>query len=148
MGYMPSAWGGRGEALAAVAGALTGLLFVALSVKGAALSQSRPLASRAAQTLVLFMTSVIIALMLVAPQPATAVGAELLALVLADTDRRSEPHRRCRQRLALPRPPGRLAWCPALGPECRGGLTSPADGRWPLSLVDDEGRAMGDLVVQ
>jgi hypothetical protein len=67
MGYVASVWGGFGEALAAVAGALTGLLFVALSVKGAALSQSRALASRAAHTLVLFMTSVMIALTLVAP---------------------------------------------------------------------------------
>jgi hypothetical protein len=82
MGYVPSAWGGFAEALAAVSGALTGLLFVALSVKGTALAQSRSLASRAAQTLVLFMTSVMIAIMLVAPQPATAVGAELLALAV------------------------------------------------------------------
>jgi hypothetical protein len=80
MGYLPAAWGSFGEALAAVAGALTGLLFVALSVKGTALSKSRPLTSRAAQTLVLFMTSVMIAVMLVAPQPATAIGSELLAL--------------------------------------------------------------------
>ncbi len=80
MGYVPAAWGSFGEALAAVGGALTGLLFVALSVKGTALSKSRALASRAAQTLVLFMTSVMIAVVLVAPQPATAVGSELLAL--------------------------------------------------------------------
>ena len=33
VGYMASMWLGFGEALAAVAGALTGLLFVALSVK-------------------------------------------------------------------------------------------------------------------
>ena len=54
--------------------ALTGLLFVALSVKGDVLSASRSLSSRAAQTLVLFMTSVLIALLLVAPQRAAAVG--------------------------------------------------------------------------
>jgi hypothetical protein len=82
MGYMPAAWDSFGEVLGAVAGALTGLLFVALSVKGTALSASRALASRAAQTLVLFMTSVLIAVALVAPQPATAVGAELLALAV------------------------------------------------------------------
>jgi hypothetical protein len=95
MGYVPAAWDSFGEVLAAVAGALTGLLFVALSVKGNALSESRVLTSRAAQTLVLFMTSVMIAVMLVAPQPATAVGAELLALavfvgaVLFTLDRRA-----------------------------------------------------------
>jgi hypothetical protein len=46
------------------------------------LAASRRLASRAAQTLVLFMTSVLIAVLLVAPQPAAAVGAELLAVAV------------------------------------------------------------------
>ena len=87
MGYATSMWVGFGEALAAVAGTLTGLLFVAVSVKGDALSASRSLRSRAAQTLVLFITSVLIALFLVAPQPPAALGWELLALavVLAAT---------------------------------------------------------------
>ena len=80
MGYTTAPWAGFGEALAAVAGALTGLLFVALSVKGDVLAASRSLTSRAAQTLVLFMTSVLIAVLLVAPQPAAALGAELLAV--------------------------------------------------------------------
>ena len=80
MGYTTAMWLGFGEALAAVAGALTGLLFVALSVKGDALAASRSLRSRAAQTLVLFMTSVLIAVVLVAPQPRAALGAELLAV--------------------------------------------------------------------
>jgi hypothetical protein len=53
MGYTPTAWAGFGGALAVVAGALTGLLFVARSVKGTALSKSAPLRFRAAQTLVL-----------------------------------------------------------------------------------------------
>jgi uncharacterized membrane protein len=82
MGYTPTAWAGFGGALAAVVGALTGLLFVALSVKGTALSKSAPLRFRAAQTLVLFMTSVMIAVVLAAPQPATAVGWQLLALAV------------------------------------------------------------------
>jgi hypothetical protein len=69
-----------GEALAAAAGALTGLLFVALSVRSDAVSASRSLSSRAAQTLVLFMTSVLVAVVLVAPQPSAALGAELLAV--------------------------------------------------------------------
>ena len=67
MGYAPAAWATFGGAVAAVAGALTGLLFVALSDKGTALSESPALSSRAAQTLVLFMTSVLIAVVLVAP---------------------------------------------------------------------------------
>ena len=80
MGYTTAAWAGFGEALAAVAGALTGLLFVALSVKSEVLAASRSLSSRAAQTLVLFMTSVLIAVFLVASQPAAALGWELLAV--------------------------------------------------------------------
>jgi len=63
-----------------VAGALTGLLFVAVSVKSDVLAASRSLTSRAAQTLVLFTTSVLIAVLLVAPQPPAALGSELLAL--------------------------------------------------------------------
>jgi hypothetical protein len=41
MGYVPAAWATFAGAVAAVAGALTGLLFVALSVKGN-VSSSRP----------------------------------------------------------------------------------------------------------
>ena len=74
MGYATAAWLSFGGALAAVAGALTGLLFVALPVKGDALAASRSLRSRAAQTLVLFMISVLIAVLLVAPQPPGALG--------------------------------------------------------------------------
>lgn len=97
MGYTTAPWIGFGEALAAVAGALTGLLFVALSVKGDALAASRGLSSRAAQTLVLFMTSVLIAVLLVAPQPAAALGAELVAVAVVSgaclliLDRRAGP---------------------------------------------------------
>jgi hypothetical protein len=83
MGYTTTAWLSFGEALAAVAGALTGLLFVALSVRSDAISASRGLSSRAAQTLVLFMTSVLVAVVLVAPQPSAALGSELLAVALA-----------------------------------------------------------------
>jgi hypothetical protein len=82
VGYTTTAWLGFGEALAAVAGALTGLLFVALSVRSAAVAASRSVNSRAAQTLVLFMTSVLTAVLLVAPQPPAAFGSELLALAV------------------------------------------------------------------
>jgi len=82
VGYTATAWLSFGEALAAVAGALTGLLFVALSVRSNAVSASRSISSRAAQTLVLFMTSVLVAVLLVAPQPSAALGAELLGVAL------------------------------------------------------------------
>lgn len=62
MGYTTALWHSFGEALAAVAGALMGLLFVAVSVKSDVLAASVSLRSRAAQTLVLFGTSVFIAL--------------------------------------------------------------------------------------
>jgi uncharacterized membrane protein len=83
VGYTTAVWLGFGGALAAVSGALTGLLFVALSVKGEALAASRSLQFRAAQTLVLFMISVLTAVLLVAPQPPGALGAGLLAVAVA-----------------------------------------------------------------
>jgi hypothetical protein len=78
--YGTAAWLSFGEALAAVSGALTGLLFVAVSVKSHVLDASVALRSRAAQTLVLFTISVFVAILLVTPQPSAALGWELLAL--------------------------------------------------------------------
>jgi hypothetical protein len=78
MGYAAGAWRDFAVTTGTLAGALTGLLFVAVSLRSAALARSRSLASRAAQTLVLFVTPAIGALVLTAPQPGTAIGAELL----------------------------------------------------------------------
>jgi hypothetical protein len=80
VGYLPGMWRDFGVTVAGLAGALTGLLFVAVSLKSETLARSRSLRSRAAQTLVLFMTAAIAAILLVAPQPRFALSAELLAL--------------------------------------------------------------------
>ena len=79
MGYQPELWHDFGVTVGGLAGALTGLLFVAVSIKSDTLAKSRSLASRAAQTLVLFITPALGALVLVAPQPG-ALGGELIAL--------------------------------------------------------------------
>jgi hypothetical protein len=76
-------WHDFGVTIGGLAGALTGLLFVAVSIKSDTLAKSRSLRSRAAQTLVLFMTSVLAAIFLVAPQPDGALGGELIALAAA-----------------------------------------------------------------
>jgi hypothetical protein len=57
VGYLPEMWHDFGVTVGGLAGALTGLLFVAVSIKSDTLAKSRSLSSRAAQTLVLFMTS-------------------------------------------------------------------------------------------
>ena|SRR5256885_7026978 len=47
MGYLPEMWHDFGVAVAGLAGALTGLLFVAVSIKSDVLGRSRSLAFRA-----------------------------------------------------------------------------------------------------
>ena len=80
VGYLPGMWHDFGVTIGSLAGALTGLLFVAVSIKSDTLAKSVSLRSRAAQTLVLFMTSALAAIILVAPQPGDALGGELVAL--------------------------------------------------------------------
>jgi hypothetical protein len=83
MGYDQIAWSGFAATLGAIAGALTGLLFVAISIKSELLTASRNLSSRAAQSLCLFMTAVLIALLLAPPQPRVALGVELMLLAVS-----------------------------------------------------------------
>jgi hypothetical protein len=82
VGYLPGVWHDFGVTIGGLAGALTGLLFVAVSIKSDVLAKSLSLRSRAAQTLVLFLTSALAAVILVAPQPRAALGGELIALGL------------------------------------------------------------------
>jgi uncharacterized membrane protein len=83
VGYLPGMWRDFGVTVAGLAGALTGLLFVAVSIKSEVLAGSRSLRSHAAQTLVLFMAPAIVAILLVAPQPGLALGWEMLAAATA-----------------------------------------------------------------
>jgi hypothetical protein len=80
--YSAVDWRSFGEALAGVSGALTGLLFVAVSIKSDILGRSRNLSARAAQALVLFLIPVVVSLLLVAPQPPDALGPELVAVAV------------------------------------------------------------------
>ena len=80
MAYLPGMWHDFGVTIGSLAGALTGLLFVAVSIKSDTLSKSVSLSSRAAQTLVLFMSSALAAIVLVAPQSGDALGGELVGL--------------------------------------------------------------------
>jgi hypothetical protein len=83
MGYRPEIWQDFAVIAGGLAGALTGLLFVAVSIKSDTLAKSRSLSSRAAQTLVLFMTPALTAVVLAAAQPSVALGAELLGVSAA-----------------------------------------------------------------
>ncbi|MCV7179811.1 hypothetical protein [Mycolicibacterium sphagni] len=64
-----------------VGGALVGLLFVAISIHAARLGSSASLRDRAAQTLVVFATLLLLAVVLAVPsQPDRVIGAELIVL--------------------------------------------------------------------
>ena len=56
---------------------------VLVSIKSDLLSASRNLASRAAQSLCLFMTAVLLTLLVSPPQPRVALGVELLLLAVS-----------------------------------------------------------------
>ena len=63
------------------AGALVGLLFVALSIHAGRVAESADLRNRAAQTLVIFAVVLLIGVLLAIPlQPGWLLGAELAAL--------------------------------------------------------------------
>lgn len=74
-------WGTFATVAGGAAGALTGLLFVAVSIRVEMIARSQELRSRAAQTLALFATVLFISLLLAIPDQAFRVfGIELVAL--------------------------------------------------------------------
>jgi hypothetical protein len=79
----PADWQDFAEMIGAASGALTGLLFVAVSVNASRIAGHKGLRASAAQTLVLFMAPLIMAAVLLAPgQPDWVLGAELIAIGL------------------------------------------------------------------
>jgi hypothetical protein len=84
----------------AAAAALTGLLFVAVSIRLDVIAASTDLRSRAAQTLTLFLAITLVAVLFAIPdQPEWLFGSELIALAVAGgatlfiLDRRAQRHR-------------------------------------------------------
>jgi hypothetical protein len=76
----PADWQGFAEVVGTASGALTGLLFVAVSLNASRIAGHQGLRASAAQTLVLFMEPLAIAMALLAPgQAAWVLGGELIA---------------------------------------------------------------------
>ena len=76
-------WGTFAGVAGGAAAALTGLLFVAVSIRTDVIAKSQALRNRAAQTLALFVTVLLIAILLSIPdQSFRLLGAELIALAV------------------------------------------------------------------
>lgn len=79
----PADWQGFAEMTGGASGALTGLLFVAVSLNASRIAGHQGLRASAAQTLVLFIAPLVMAATLLTPdQPDWALGAELIAIGL------------------------------------------------------------------
>jgi hypothetical protein len=77
------AWGTFAEICGSAAAALTGLLFVAVSIRITYIARSQELRNRAAQTLSLFGTVLIISVLIAIPRQAyRTLGAELVVLAV------------------------------------------------------------------
>jgi hypothetical protein len=82
--YLASSWSGFGEAVATAAAALAGLLFIAVSINLKQILEVPSLPTRAAQTLIMFVTPLIIALLVITPgQARIALATEFMATGLA-----------------------------------------------------------------
>lgn len=79
----PADWQGFAEMTGGASGALTGLLFVAVSLNAGRIAGHQGLRASAAQTLVLFIAPLVMSAALLAPDQADwALGAELIAVGL------------------------------------------------------------------
>jgi len=77
-------WQDMGVVTGGSAAALAGLLFVAVTLRIDTIATARDLRSRAAQTLTLFVTSLVVAIVLVIPDQAVRLaGIELIVVALA-----------------------------------------------------------------
>jgi hypothetical protein len=80
---VPADWQGFAEMTGGASGALTGLLFVAVSLNASRIAGHKGLRASAAQTLALFLTPLMAAAVLLTPgQPERAAGAELVVIGL------------------------------------------------------------------
>lgn len=78
--YSAASWSDFGAAVATAAAALAGLLFIAVSINLRQILDYPNLPGRAAQTLILLATPLVMAIMLLVPgQPRLALALELLA---------------------------------------------------------------------
>ena len=81
---MEQDWGNFAVITGSSAGALTGLLFVAVSLNRERIARHPALRAQAGQTLVIFMLPLLLSLLLVLPErSATALGAWLIVLAAA-----------------------------------------------------------------
>jgi hypothetical protein len=79
-GYAADRWTDFGVGVAGASAALAGLVFVAVSINLSEILKYRNLPGRAAMTLMLFVTPLIVGVLLLVPgQPGAALGGELLA---------------------------------------------------------------------
>jgi modulator of FtsH protease len=77
----PADWAGFAEMTGGASGALTGLLFVAVSLNATRIAGHHGLRASATQTLVLFIAPLVMAAALLTPdQPDWALGAELIVI--------------------------------------------------------------------
>ena len=80
---VPADWQGFAEMIGGASGALTGLLFVAVSLNASRIAGHPGLRASATQTLVLFLTPLAMAAAVLTPgQPDWVVGAELIGIGL------------------------------------------------------------------